>query len=142
MGGPAFAVSDNIPTDWVTIKAAKAFNTDGGHAIDSFVRMYRSPQFRLMFDYGYYSNDLSGLTAKRGYVTEKTEIDGREAIIVTGPGKSVWDCEDYMSAVYLVVSHSWWNGSTVRLSMIGCANTREGIETLHTLFHSLRFSND
>jgi hypothetical protein len=152
MGWPALAESDNTPANWITIRAGKVFTfrspagtvqyTDGGRAIDSFVQMYRSPQFRLIFDYGHYSNDLSGYAAKRGYVTEKTEIDGRKAIIVTGPGLSVWDCEGYMSAVYLVASHTWWNGNPVSLSMTGCASTHEGIEILHALFHSLRFSGD
>ena len=148
--GPTLASEVAMPADWVIISAGKAFTfkapadtvryTDGGMAIDSFVRMYRNSQFTLMFDYGQWSNDLSGFKSKPGYVFDTAEIDGRKATVVTGPGGNSWGCNDYMSAVYLIVSHSWWSGRTIRLEMSGCTKDPKNLPLLHKVFESLHFS--
>mgnify|MGYP001071042867 FL=1 len=146
----AVANSVQPPKDWITIRAGNAFTFrappgtapySDGAPIDSLVGMYRNSSFSLQYDYGLYSNDLSGIRSKPGYSTKETEIDSREAIIVTGRGEGFDGCNDYMSAVYLVVSHDWISGRTVKLMMSGCTKERNNLPMLHKVFHSLRITS-
>ncbi|HEX3666216.1 MAG TPA: hypothetical protein VHU23_13410 [Rhizomicrobium sp.] len=137
------------PPGWKTITAGTFFSfsapddttafSDVGMTFDSFAGMFHNSQFVLNFDYGLHSNDLSGQQNKSGYISEQTEIDGRKALIVTGPGGEMDGCRDYMSGVYLVVERNWWTGRETRFNMIGCARTVQGLEMLHQVFHSLHF---
>jgi hypothetical protein len=150
----AAAVGDDAtaPPGWVMIAAGKAFTFEaprdtarysgGGTALDSFVEMFRNTDFELGFDYGQFSNDLSGFRAKRNFSFQQTIIDGRQALIVTGPANNDWGCHDYVSAVYIVVSHSRWSGRTTRLEMNGCTKSTEKLRMLHEVFHSLHFLDD
>ncbi|HEY4115424.1 MAG TPA: hypothetical protein VGM17_15315 [Rhizomicrobium sp.] len=146
------AVLAQTSANWKAISAGNAFTflappdtapySDGGKAIDSFVGMYRNAKFTLMFDYGRWSNDLSGLSSRPGYTTEQARIDGQDAIIVSGRGGNFNGCTDYMSAVYIVVSPSFGSGGTTRLMMSGCTRDVGALPDIQAVFRSLRFSTD
>lgn len=146
LAAPAAAVD---MAGWVTISADGAFTfkappgtvpyNDGGVPIDSLVGQYVHPKFKLMFDYGQYSNDLSGLRADPRYTVTNEIIDGRKAIIVTGPGENRWDC-DHLIAMYMVVSHNWWNGRTTKLEINGCTRDPQAIPMLRQVFESIHFT--
>lgn len=135
--------------DWVTFSAGNAFTfkvppgtvpyNDGGIAPDSLIGQLAHPEFKLMFDYGLYSNDLGDMRADPRYSIENEVIDGRKAVLVTGPGENNWGCRDELIAMFMVVSHNWWNGRTIRLEMNGCARDTQTISVLRQVFKTVRF---
>ncbi len=142
LSGPALAAAD----DWITVKAGKAFTFEAPadiqpipvQGIDSFVGQYGSARFSLLFDYGAYSNSLGGPDENPGFDIEKTMIDGRRALIITGPARDAsGDCE-FETDVYVVVQEG--SPPPVALTMTACSNGYAGVVQLHRLFKSLKFS--
>ncbi len=135
--------ADEPAKGWVRITAGKAFTFEAPpdtvsvpvQGIDSFVGQYRSASFELDFDYGPYSNDLSGYREDARFVSETETIDGKHAVIVTGPNSDP-QCSHY-TGVYVLLSQQGWNKTA--LMMEGCAFKPSGIDDLHRLFRSLHF---
>jgi hypothetical protein len=99
-----------------------------------------NPQFTIGFDYGPFSNDLAELRSDVNYMTENVKVDSRAAVLVTGPGlgDSTFGCSGYLVAMYVVVSHNWWNGRTTRLQMHGCTSDPSIVATLRRSLQSVR----
>src|SRR5262249_38507496 len=135
---------------------------------DSFVGRFSGPGFQLGFDYGLYSNDLHEMRADPRFVVDSLVIDGRPAIVATGPSVGPpyrWGCAAaHLTALYVSVSPEpyrderslldrlmdLYDANVLRepprdprtfraLEMDGCAESAEAIDTLHIIFRSLRF---
>lgn len=136
----AGAASAEPADDWVTIKAGRAFRFEAPpdlksvpvQGIDSFVGRYRADRFALQFDYGLYSNSLQSLREDPRYEAETFELDGRQAVILTGPADGG---DGFCAAMYVVVRES----PKTALEMDGCANGHAGMLQLQRLFRSVRF---
>jgi hypothetical protein len=138
-----------LADDWKPIAIGKYFSFEAPASTkkcpnsakpeDSIVEEFCGPGFRLGFDYGPYSYDLSGYNGAIDYALEHLTIDGRTAFMVTGPGGNAWGCKKRVTAVYLVVSKGY--GQSTKLEMHGCASKPEVIGDLQRIFRSLKFSN-
>jgi hypothetical protein len=135
------------PQGWIEIKAGDTFtfyappgtklaNPDGV-PFDSFVQKYSNSNFVIIFDYGYYSHKLDDYASNASYTAQSIQIDGRNALIVTGPGDGGWGCNGRMTALY-VVDHC--SGPEVAaLEMNACTDDPKELPTLHRLFQTIRF---
>lgn len=136
----ATAASAEPADDWVTTKAGQAFTFEAPpdlrsvpvQGIDSFVGRYKGDRLALQFDYGLYSNTLQDLREDPRYEAETVEIDGRQAVILTGPANT----GDGLCAAMYVVDRE---NPKVALEMDGCANGYAGMVQLQRLFRSVRF---
>jgi hypothetical protein len=159
VSGLTGAASAADQQNWIELKAGNAFTFRAPprttsvpvQGIDSFVGMYVNPPFKvgfpfgsdfwIGFDYGIWSNNLHGLRDDPRFAEEVIEVDGRDAVMVTGPGggDSTWGCSGHLTAIYVVVSRSWRN-PPVALQMHGCAGVPEAVPILHQIFKTVRFT--
>lgn len=91
LSGCAGAQPPTIPPSWVTVDARQFtfsappdLRTVRVQGIDSFVGRYTNQTIDLSFDYGRYSDPLTGHHKQQpNYTTEHTKVDGHRAVIVT-----------------------------------------------------------
>jgi hypothetical protein len=129
---------------WTRFKAGNAVSFEAPpetkpgpvQGIDSFVGRYAGDNMSIDFDYGRYSDTLSGFLADARFTQERGKIDGKPSLVVTGPGEG--DCPR-ISLVYIVV-HAKARARTA-LTIRGCANGDAGVRDLQRLFQSVQFSD-
>lgn len=152
-----FAMEMDVVDDWIELKEANAFTfrAPSGttkmpvQGYDSLVGAYVNPPFRvgvpygtnfsIGFDYGVWSNNLSDHRNDPRFSKENVGVDGRTAIIVTGPGSGEWGCSDHLTAMYVVILQ-YQRQQPVALEMHGCTKDVSQIPTIHQIFKSVRFT--
>jgi len=149
LAAPVRLESSAPPSSWVGIVADHAFTfyvppgSDlkllPGRPIDSFARRYAGATFRLAFDYGRWSNKLSDFVGDPRYRSTSALIDGRRALIVTGPGLGQWDCHDDLAAVY-VIDHAEGR-QPIALEMDACTRDPRQLETVQAIFRTIKFTS-
>lgn len=135
-----------IPPDWITVTAGAAFTLHAPPGTvfaplrgeDSFVGTFKHPAFKIGFDYGLYSNDLSKLRSDPRFATSTASVDGRSAIIVTGRSDGAWGCRDHLAAMYVGGVHESGSGR-IRLEIHGCTADPAYVPALVKMFRSVRF---
>ncbi|MDQ0464685.1 hypothetical protein QO010_002469 [Caulobacter ginsengisoli] len=140
LGGAALAQDDG----WITVKAGNAFTFEAPADIqllpvkseDGFFGHYESARFGFDFEYGLYAAGMDYLRSKPGYDAEDTVIDGRKAVIFTGPIEGVENCT-FETSAYVWVEPEKRPG--LKLAINACSNGYAGVVQLHRLFKSLRF---
>src|SRR3569833_340632 len=128
--------------DRVTLSAGDAFTIEVPRSTryrplrgeDSFVGAFDDPRFKITLDYGMYSNSLDDLRSDPAYSVEHTRIDGRDAILVSGPAKGQWGCESgsTLVAAYMVVRDA------TRREIDACTQASANVQTLKLIFASIR----
>lgn len=81
----------NVPSDWIIVDAGTAFSLRAPQStefvpavgIDSFLGSIRGPGFLMDFDYGNYSNSLSGENGIYPSSAQWITIDGKAAVILS-----------------------------------------------------------
>jgi hypothetical protein len=134
---------------WKTLSAGEAFTLRAPlgtvfkreQGIDSFVASFENPKFKIQFDFGLYSNTLADLQKNPEFKAEKITIDGRQGVLVTGPGKNRWECNDLVTAAYVVVDHRPGMWGDTRLEIDGCTKSVDALATIHEIFRSIVFTN-
>jgi len=130
--------------NWPRFNAGNAFSFEAPpeakaipeQGIDSFVGRYAGDRISIDFDYGRYSDRLSGFLADERFTHSRGKIDGKPSLVVTGPGDD--ECPR-LSLVYIVVQAK--ARSRTALTIRGCAKDDAGVADLHRLFQSIKFSN-
>lgn len=108
--------------------------------IDSYVGEIVGPNFALTFDYGFYSNDLSGFASVPGYREVRFSADGHPAFIRSTPGvNGATDIGVYVPQAHcgrlIVGIRCDWDA----LEIEGTAHSPGEAATIAAMFRTLQF---
>ena len=147
LSAPALARADQVmwaDMGWTEIRAGNAFAMTAPPGTvyrelsgeDIFIGEFVHPDFKIGFEYGLWAKNLDGL--KKGYARETAVLDGRPAIIVSGPGNGKFDCQDNLVAAYVKDIQAGVL-APVSFQIHGCAKDAREIPIMKRMFKSLRF---
>lgn len=108
--------------------------------IDSLVGEYRSPNMRITFDYGLYSNPLTSYSNSSGCEEDTTTISGRDARIVECKKARSDSTYEYFAAIHFSEVHpAAEGGGSVKLTMEAEFNQEGDLETARKILESIAF---
>lgn len=140
-----------VPSDWVQLAAtARSGKTEftlrappgtlyvPQQGIDSFVGDINGSDFRLGFDYGAYTNDMSD-AEHDGSKFLKTQVDGREALLVAGRSvENINGCHGYFVGFYMRVhGRDVLHNFPAALGLFGCAKDAAAVDLVWTVFRTI-----
>lgn len=121
--------------DKFSFSAPKNLESQETHGIDSFAGQYNSPDLKLQFDYGMYSDPLEN-TSPDDFKAEKAMIGGHEARIVTFRSAGLEPEFSYWAGVHFPDL-----GDRVKLTMLVRSAKAQGQKKAKIIFHSIRFNS-
>ena len=108
---------------------------------DSHIGKIVGPGFDLNFDFGMYSNDLSGVRSLPGYVAQKVVINGHPGMFITALENNHYLVGVYvkdLSCAHMVVGlgcRGW-----ISFDVHGSATDSKSVGTVRRLFETIAFA--
>jgi hypothetical protein len=137
---------DVSQANWIDVAAGSSFTMRcppgtkfrAEQGIDSFASGISGPGFSIEFDYGRYSPTLSDFISQPGVQSEPIEVDGKPASVAWGPAHDRW-CNTWIVAMRTGPVSDGISDQPNTLFMEACARRIATIETIKTMFRSIRF---
>lgn len=135
------------PPDWHRIEVANVFSLLApadtkhvpGQGADSLIGAFEGPRFALNFDYGAYSNSLGHIENGVDYRAEQMTIDGEAATFVTADIHARDPQRPHFIGIHFPdLGHS--AVGTTKLTISGALASPTDIDTVRSMFTSIRFS--
>ena len=134
-----------IPDGWKEIRAGSSFSLYAPpgttfrpeRGVDSFVGVFDGTNFKITFDYGAYSNSLSGYAADPRYRVEHFGVGSKLALFVVGPSEGQDGCESGKAIADMYLLHR----TNDRLEISACMDSDKQTGTIRSIFRTIRFLN-